>query len=128
MMKKRSADKILSEMEEVLDQLIQNAEKLYDVSRQVIAEEELAPLQNRQQELLSTLLQLDDAFHKANMQTKEDNSSVRSRIQEKIEIFQRINSSFVTNITTSYGLIQFESDKTKKPRKQLKEDKFTAGA
>lgn len=102
-------------METVLDQLIENAEKLNDLSKRVIAEEELSPLQNRQQELLTTLVSLDDSYHKVRS-NKDDQSPAHHRIQKKLDIFERLNASFVNNIVSSHGLIQFgmKSSKVKK--------------
>lgn len=112
-------EKILIEMEKILDLLIENAKQLLELSKQVIAEEELTPLQEKQQELLTQLLEKDDAFHEACAELKTDyNSPLRNRIDEKLDHFQKLNSNFIDNITTTLGLIQFEKGKIKKRPKQ----------
>lgn len=112
------ANKILSEMEDVLDKLIENAQKLHNLSKHAIAEEELSPLQSIQQELLSTLVSLDDTYHNAHPNPSHvDDLTINKRIQKKLDVFEQLNSSFVDNIVNSHGLIQFETAKLKKTKK-----------
>lgn len=111
-------DAILNKMNGVLDQLIENAKKLNDLSRQVIAEEEISPLQEQQQELLNILVDLDDSFHQADSNLLEEkNSPLQNIVNEKIEAFQQLNTSFVENIMSSQGLIQFKPPKPRKTKK-----------
>lgn len=111
-------DKLFKEMEEVLDQLIENAEKLHEISKKVIDEDELSELQNHQKELLTSLVSLDEACHQADSgKSKRVDTSINKRIQEKLDHFEQLNSSFVNNVMNSHGLIQFpprQSGKTKK--------------
>jgi hypothetical protein len=106
---------ILTQIESILDLLIQNAEKLQEVSHQVIAHEELISLQERQEELLKQLLKSDEEFSQACQGgVNEYQSPIRTRIAEKLEQFQNLNSQFITNIMATRGLIQFEINKNKK--------------
>lgn len=113
-----NVEKLLKEMDGVLDQLIDNAEKLHEISKKVIAEEELTALQSRQQELLTSLLSLDEACHQAGLsKSKKEYSKLNTSIQEKLNIFEQLNSSFVNNVVSSHGVIQFQGRKTQKPKK-----------
>jgi hypothetical protein len=55
----KSLQQCLDQMSQLMDELIQIATKLRDASQQVISEEELAPLQKRQDDLLSQLEDVD---------------------------------------------------------------------
>lgn len=115
----RKIEEVLSEMDKVLTALITNAEKLLDLSKRVIAEEELGPLQERQQVLLDELVNTDEAFHQAcNGQEQDYHSSLRDRVTAKLEQFEGLNATFIENITSSQGLIHFE--KAKKPKRKTK--------
>ncbi|MBA3816330.1 MAG: hypothetical protein H0X29_07395 [Parachlamydiaceae bacterium] len=110
-------DVILNEMNAVLDLLIENAQKLNELSLQVIAEEEISPLQAQQQELLSALVELDNAFHQADSLAEEKISAIQAAVNDKIENFQQLNSNFMENIINAHGLIQFKDGKAKKTKK-----------
>lgn len=103
-------EKLLKEMEKVLDQLVENAEKLHELSKSTIDEDVLSSLQDRQEELLDSLVSLDEACHstETGKQNKGD-LQVNQRIQEKLRVFEDLNSSFVSNLMSSRGLIQFSS-------------------
>jgi flagellar biosynthesis/type III secretory pathway chaperone len=105
-------EKILIEMEKVVDQVIQTAEQLKDISRRVISEEELAPLLKSQDKLVSQLKEMDEAFQKVYKGGKV--SPIRERIEKKLERFQELNSKFIENLSSSQGIIQFENGKAKK--------------
>ncbi len=118
MMKK--AEVILVQMDELLNLLIDNANKLLALSQQVIAEEELAPLQTSQQELLDELVAQDEAFHKTLPSPSHNyQSPLRSQINAKLDQFEQLNASFIENITSAHGLIQFEKGKLKKSLKKV---------
>src|ERR1700733_8426172 len=105
-------------MNGILDQLIENAQKLNELSLQVIAEDEITPLQEQQQELLSALVELDNTFYQGGAGlSKGKLSPLKKVIDDKIETFQCLNSSFVENIMSSHGLIQFKDEKSKKIKK-----------
>lgn len=103
----QQAEKILSEMESLLDNLIESARKLLALSKQVIEEDELMQLQQEQEELLSRLIEKDAEFHKVSSSTREKLLPARVKIDAKIDEFQKLNSEFVENINTAHGLIQF---------------------
>lgn len=113
-------EKILLQMEETIDQLVMNAEKLNALTQQVIAQQELKGLQKKQNELIESLRSLDHEFHKAVPGSKNKaQEKIQARIDEKLQRFQNLNIAFIDNLNTNRGLIKFEIKKeTKKPKKQ----------
>lgn len=112
----QSLKDIISEMEEVLDHLIENAERLHELSKQVILEDEVEALQKIQNDMLTRLTELDSK--RASVASKEDiKNSIQSRIDKKIDLFQDLNDRFIDNLSASHGLIHFEGDQIKKPAK-----------
>lgn len=117
-----TTEKILEEMDVILDRLIQIAETMHRLSKQVISEGELAPLQKSQEELVEKLEILDTAFQKAEKQQANSKSlskpsALRSQIAKKIERFQVINTGFIENLKTGQKLIEIEAPAPKsKPK------------
>lgn len=110
----QKAEKILGEMEELLNHLIESAKKLLDLSKHVIDEDELLHLQEEQETLLIHLVKKDGDFHKLPNASDTNLMPRRLKIDEKIDEFQRLNAAFVENINATHGLIQFEKKHTKK--------------
>lgn len=105
-------EKILSEMEKILQQLIINAEQLRKLSQQVVSEEQLIPLQRKQEELLKQLKASDSRFIEIlEGNTKRYKSQTRVRIGEMLDYFQKLNENFIHNLHSGPGLIQFELKK-----------------
>lgn len=114
----QKVEEILAQMDSLLDLLIDNAKSLLGISQRVIAEEELIPLQKRQKELLDQLVAKDETFHRAIGSSNNYQSPLRNRINAKLDQFERLNASFIENITSTHGLIQFEKNKIKKTAKK----------
>ena len=111
----RKEEQILAEMEKILHELIFTAEKLCDLTTQVIAKEELAPLQQQQEKLLQELAKIDAKFKKACKGKPEKyDSPSKTRISELLDHFQKVNATFIQNLKNSKGIIQFEEKKKKK--------------
>ena len=96
----------VDQMNHLLNELIQVATQLRDMSLQVISEEDLAPLQKRQEELM---LQLE----KADQQLQHDyrlqlSGGIQKQFHDQLQTFQQLNQEFIQNLGTSHGLIQFE--------------------
>lgn len=102
---------ILAEMDAILDQLIKTAERLRDISRQVFEEDELIKLQKLQEEMVTKLIDLDEAFKKAYKGHSPKNESIRKNIDKKIEHFQKLNNAFIDNIRESRGVLHFKKKK-----------------
>lgn len=107
-------ESILIEMEKILDRIILTAEELKKKSTGVIALEEITPLQKAQNDLVGKLSKLDASFQKL-YKGKREVSPIRERFEEKLAHFQKLNASFIENLSSSSGTIQFQhAKKTKK--------------
>lgn len=112
-------EKILEQMDAILDQMIQTAETLQKLSLQVSSDDELAPLQRSQENLVAQLASLDLSFQKAMQQAgNKKTSPLRPKIVEKLKQFQALNEGFIENLRTGQKLVEVEapSSKKKKPR------------
>ena len=110
-------EKLLNEMDKILNQLIENGNKLLAASKQVIEEDELMRLQKEQETMLDKLIAHDTSYQKCSLeQNSKGNklSLLRAKIDEKIEAFQKLNAEFVENISAVHGLIQFDKGHIKK--------------
>lgn len=105
-------EKILGEMENLLDSLIESAKKLLDLSHHIVDEDELIRLQEEQEALLATLVKKDADFHKLPDSSNEKLMPRRLKIDEKIDHFQKLNAAFVENINSTHGLIHFDTGPT----------------
>jgi elongation factor P--beta-lysine ligase len=108
---------LLKKIDALLDQLVKTAEELDKLSFQVISEEEIAPLQKKQDALVADLLSADTEL-KGVMDSKslETNSPIRERIRNNLHHFQELNEHFIENLANSHGLIRFEINKIQKKR------------
>ncbi len=96
-------------MEGVLDTLIANAEKLKEVSVQVISKDELGPLQQQQDELIKNLMNLEATFQETFHEAKgEASPEMQKRIADKLVYFQKLNAHFIENLKSGHGIIRFE--------------------
>jgi hypothetical protein len=96
----------ISHMNQLLDDLVETSTIMRDVSMQVISEEELAPLQKKQQLLLRELENFDEALQKN--YPGQINESTHTHFHERLADFQRLNKEFIQNLNQSHGLIQFD--------------------
>ncbi len=102
----KSLQQCLDQMSQLMNELIQIATKLRDASQQVISEEELAPLQKRQDDLL---LQLEDADRELQVHYGfQIDAPTKEAYHNQLQIFQHLNQEFMQNLNASHGLIQFE--------------------
>ncbi len=102
----QSLQDYVDEMSQLLNDLVQVATKLRDLSLEVISEEELNPLQKRQEALLVRLEAIDEQIRE-NYRYQVD-SATKENIHNRLQTFQQLNQEFVQNLNTSHGLIQFE--------------------
>lgn len=110
----QKADKIVDEMEALLDKLVESAQKLLELSKHEIDEDELNRLQEEQEMLLTALVQKDEDFHQLPKAAQEKQMPRRIEIDEKINHFQELNANFVENINAAHGLIKFGETPAKK--------------
>jgi hypothetical protein len=99
-------DNHLNRMRQLLDRLIDLAKELRDISTHAIAEEELSPLQQQQEDILKQLAKLDAVLNTkyASKLTPEIHAELHAKLQE----FQDLNKEYIHNLNTTHGLIQFE--------------------
>ena len=107
-------EKILTEMEEILGSLVDNAREMKEVSDQVISEEQLEPIQQRQAILLGRLQQLDAELKNEKSPKNPSHEAIEKRMAQKLKEFQEFNAGFIENIKKAHGIIQFEKEQKKK--------------
>lgn len=112
----KRAKEILLEIEAILENLIHNAERLKEISSQVISMQELEPLQKKQEELVKKLGKLDEAFKKVPAGSAESYQELTRKIEQKLVQFQKLNAKFIENLSASQGLIRFDVKKKKKDK------------
>jgi hypothetical protein len=110
-------EKILKEMDTILTELISTAERLQDISHQVISKEELTALQESQSGLVKHLMELDNAFKLAYKgEVTGKNKELRANIEKKLERFEKLNANFIENLAGTHPLLKYtESKSNKKP-------------
>lgn len=102
----KSLQYYIDQMNQLLSELVQVATQLRDMSLQVISQEDLAPLQKHQEELLNQLENADQQLQKYYRQQVE--AVTRENFHQQLKVFQTLNQEFIQNLNTSHGLIQFE--------------------
>lgn len=101
-----SLQSYIDQMNQLFTELIQVATQLRDMSLQVISEEDLAPLQKHQEELVSQLEKIDqniESHYKHQLSL-----AMREQFHQQLQVFQQLNQEFIQNLNASHGLIQFE--------------------
>lgn len=107
----KSLEHYVDQMNQLLNELVLVATKLRDISLQVISEEELTPLQKRQDELLIELEKIDQKLHDS--YRDQVDSATQQKFHDQLQTFQTLNQEFVQNLNSSHGLIQFELHRLK---------------
>lgn len=90
----------------LLTELIQNAERLREMSSQVISEQDFVQMQKRQDELLHELEKLENSEDKNGLSIP---SFTHDNFHSQFLKFQKLNQEFIQNMSSHHGLIQFES-------------------
>lgn len=121
--KMKSLKHYMDRMDHLMDELVQVATQLRDMSLKVISEEELAPLQKHQEGLLAELEEVDQKI-RANYPHLVD-AALQEKVQTQLHLFQRLNQEYIKNLSASRGLIQFEMKRLKDDEKgELRLSKF----
>jgi predicted nucleic acid-binding Zn-ribbon protein len=109
-------EQILEEMDKVLDQLIEVAEKMKDLSKQVFVESEMISFQKKEQDLIDKLIDLDGDYQQASKNISPQTIKVfQEKIETKLKEFQHLNIKFIDNISESRGVLQFPTFKEIRP-------------
>lgn len=111
----KSFEEQLYHIEEILDALIANEERLQDLSSTASAYEEIKNIQAEQASLLQDLQKADKEFTEASIETKDAQPiTVKQRINEKLHRFQALNDSFIDHLKTGPHFIHFETHRSAK--------------
>ncbi len=112
-------ESLLKQMNEILKQLVLNAETLAQLTSQVVSEEEIQPFQLRQEELIEQLKSLEvNSPKKLNDLSLKPYEELNKSIEEKIINFRKFNDVMIENLSRSKGVIAFE-----KPNKSTNKKK-----
>lgn len=102
----KSLQQNVDQMNLLLNELIQVAAQLRNMSLQVVSEEELAPLQKRQEDLLSQIENIDQNIQRT--YRNQLSSNMQKQFHTQLQTFQLLNQEYIQNMSASHGLIQFE--------------------
>lgn len=107
----KSPQQYKDQMNQLLVELVHVATELRDMSLKVISEEELAPLQKHQENLLAELEKVDKKI-KAHYPLQVDNS-LQDKVHHQLEVFQELNHEYVKNLKSAKGVAKFELKRLK---------------
>lgn len=96
---------VFENMLRVLDTLIENAEKLKDLS--AISEDSVESLQQKQEKLIDELCKLDTHVKTAKTKNEKKEDELLQGVQKKLSQFQSLNTIFVDHLKHKLGLIYF---------------------
>lgn len=96
---------LYTEMNRVLDLLIETTTLLKEGAKHAAKEDELHLLQQKQQRLLSEALKLDQSI-KQHFPSLETFTLERQKIHEKLTKFQQINQEFITHLEDHQRIIK----------------------
>lgn len=110
-------NQILEKMDALLNELILTAERLLEISHQIIEKDELENLQVIQEQQVNELIALDDAFHK----TAKKNAAafpLRKRIDKKLDQFEKLNTQFIQNMHEKQSMLNFDNQNDTPPHSE----------
>lgn len=109
------AKKILKEMDAILSSLVRNAELILQTSQQTTAKDDLYQLQKEQRALVDKFTDKDTLYNKSEVENDRDKAiGLIKEIDKKIDLFQKLNSKYVENMSSAHSLIHFEKTSRKK--------------
>jgi hypothetical protein len=98
---------LLKQMDVVLERLLENAKKLNDGAKVKLAKNELEVLQERQNEIMHELNELDKLLKQSPPGAKvEELDLVRVKVREKLAHFQVINNEFFNRVQANMRVIE----------------------
>lgn len=96
----------VEQMIRLTEELLEVAKQLCDLSLNVISEEELQALQDRQEELLLEIEKYDRLMSE-NPESAPEEASLKI-IDEKLQHFKALNEEFLHRLHENRGLLDFE--------------------
>lgn len=113
---------LIDTIDALVNELVGTAKQLLQMSTQSPTKETVEPLQEKQEGLVSRLLDLE-----AN-QTDLRQSPKWDAVEEKLQEFQQFNEKFIENMQVRQGLVHFEIKELKKRKHQLAQVKIVYGS
>ena len=95
----KALQQYIDQMNQLLEELVQVATKLREVSMQVISEEELEPLQKRQEELLTQLEEVDRHIQKNGFRI---DAASEQHLHQQLHTFQQLNQEGITIVMVTH--------------------------
>ena len=106
-------DMFEKEIESILDNLIQNATELIELSLRKASKDELTTLQKRQEDLIKKLGVMDQKYAKG---------FTVEATKKKLKEFQKLNNTFIENINNTQRIIHFDISKETHHKKSKNAD------
>ena len=103
-------------------ELVGTAKQLLKLSTETPTQETIQPLQEKQQELIDRLSELEAS--EPNLRESPSWNTIEENIQE----FQKLNEKFIENMRVRQGLVHFEIKELKKQKMQLGQVKVVYGS
>jgi len=100
----------LSQMNEALDELLETARSLAQLTTEGVDDEQIIPLQEKQETLVARVIQLDSALQMGCNDSQGQYDLRLARVQEKLTEFQTLNREFVEQMRRNKNIILFDAD------------------
>lgn len=100
---------LLEEMLQLIEELLQNGKKLVSESRDEIREEEIAALEQAQEELLLEIIKKDQLIDQKKYPHSKEAEELRRMIRKKLLEFQKLNDAFYKRLEGRLTMVQFSS-------------------
>ncbi len=119
----------LSQLENALEELVLTASSLAKLVKEGALEEQIIPLQEKQEALVARVIQLDAALQLGCTEAVDQYNLRLARIQEKLTEFQVHNQEFIEQLRRSKNIILFDKDNaldadTKRLQKSLRKKRW----
>ena len=116
----KRVDSILDQMHIVVDELLENLQRVYSLSKEKGINGEVLSIQKEQEEKFEKLVALDEELKKEVSFLEEATSSdLGKKVREKIRLVQKLNESFLTSLKIRQGIIKEELDKKRQGKRKL---------
>ena len=102
----------LSQLENALEELVLTASSLAQLVKEGALEEQIIPLQEKQEALVARVIQLDATLQLGCTEAVDQYNLRLARIQEKLTEFQAHNQEFIEQLRRSKNIILFDKENT----------------
>lgn len=108
----RSSEEILADIDATLDQLIENADVIKDVSLQSLFATEVEALQKTQESLLARLVHMNDLLKDQKKEYESAKAGSFGGIEQKILRFGKLNAQMIDHVSNKLK----RTKKSRQPR------------